>query len=791
MSRAPRARCAKPRLALLAACLAVGLAGCGPSPESRDSGARPAAGERPAGAAEDPRSPGTLRMVERLEALGQHRKPMDDPFASRERLALLRASPPPGDERESVRLAVRVGVELLNAGRSGEAAQLFAESLERVSADPARHPEGLEFRLRSQLALAHLRRGEQENCLDGHNIDSCLMPIREGGVHEKPDGSRAAFEVFEALLEERPEDLGNRWLYNVAAMTLGVYPDRVREEWLIEPEAFESEEPLPGDQGGRFVDLAPALGLDTVGLAGGSVLDDFNGDGRLDVVFSAWGTREQLRFFTSEIDGPSGTLRFEERTEAAGLEGLVGGLNLVHGDVDNDGDLDLLVLRGAWRREQGRWPNSLLLNDGSGGFEDVTEAWGLLSFRPTQVGVFADFDGDGWLDLFIGNEAAGRGESGSELYLNTGASGVPGFSEATSRLGDTCPIVKGAAAGDADEDGRIDLFLSCFGSANRLLRNVHDGDGVGVGPLFLDVTERAGVAEPLAAFAAWFFDYDNDGRLDLFASGYARSFEEARWTSVVSDVLGAETGDVLAPRLYRNLGDGRFEDRTREAGLLRPLLTMGANFGDVDQDGFLDLYLGTGAPDFRALVPNRMLRNRAGESFADVTTAAGVGHLQKGHGVSFGDLDNDGDEDIVTVLGGAFDGDVYANAVFVNPRRSGAFVSLRLEGTESNRDAIGARVHLRLRAPSGARSVHRQVGAGGSFGASSLRLEVGLGDAAAIESLEIRWPRGRVERFSEVPMGAHLRLLEGSGQLERRSLAALPLPAPRRGSPHDHGAGLN
>src|SRR5207248_2756639 len=110
---------------------------------------------------------------------------------------------------------------------------------------------------------------------------------------------------------------------------------------------------------------------------------------------------------------------FSDRTEAAGLTGLTGGLNLITGDFNNDGFVDVFVLRGAWMREAGKFPNSLLKNNGDGTFEDVTEAAGLLTFHPTQTAVWLDFDGDGWLDLFIGNETLpGEPPHRCELFRN-------------------------------------------------------------------------------------------------------------------------------------------------------------------------------------------------------------------------------------------------------------------------------------------------------------------------------------------------------------------------------------
>ena len=173
---------------------------------------------------------------------------------------------------------------------------------------------------------------------------------------------------------------------------------------------------------------------------------------------------------------------------------------------------------------------------------------------------------------------------------------------------------------------------------------------------------------------------------------------------------------------------------------------MAANFGDLDNDGFLDFYLGTGAPDLNMLVPNRVMRNDGGRTFQDVTTSGGFGHLQKGHGIAFGDLDHDGDQDIYTSLGGAYEGDVYYNALFENPGYSDYWQKLKLVGGKSNRASIGSRIKATVATPNGKQVIHKTVNSGATFGCSPLRQEVGLGKANAVESVEIWWPTSGIRQ---------------------------------------------
>ena len=178
-----------------------------------------------------------------------------------------------------------------------------------------------------------------------------------------------------------------------------------------------------------------------------------------------------------------------------------------------------------------------------------------------------------------------------------------------------------------------------------------------------------------------------------------------------------------------------------EAGLDKVFMPMGANFGDIDNDGFLDIYLGTGNPSYASLVPNVLLRNKEGKSFVDVTASSGTGELHKGHGIAFADLDNDGDEEIVAEIGGATPGDRHPLRLFENPGHGNDWISLKLVGVTTNRAAIGARIEVTVENEGrGTRSIHRSVGSGGSFGASPLEQHIGLGKSARIVELEIWWP---------------------------------------------------
>ncbi|MGH2571082.1 MAG: CRTAC1 family protein, partial [bacterium] len=297
---------------------------------------------------------------------------------------------------------------------------------------------------------------------------------------------------------------------------------------------------------------------------------------------------------------------------------------------------------------------------------------------------------------------------------------------------------------------------------NRLYHNRGDGT-------FEDVAPRLGVTGPRASFPAWFWDYDNDGNLDIYVSAYAATISE-----IAASHLGVKHDTELA-RLYRGDGRGGFRDVAREQGLTQPNAPMGANFGDLDGDGWLDFYLGTGYPDYEALDPNVMYRNRGGTGFSDVTMAGGFGHLQKGHAIVFADLDNDGDEDVFAQLGGVFPGDAYGDALFLNPGFDRRFLTVKLVGVQSNRSAIGARIRVDVIEDGRPRTIWRDVNSGGSYGANPLRLTIGIGGATTIDRLSVSWPASdRTQVFRDVPLDSFVEIAEDSAELRVLPIVSTP-----------------
>jgi len=288
----------------------------------------------------------------------------------------------------------------------------------------------------------------------------------------------------------------------------------------------------------------------------------------------------------------------------------------------------------------------------------------------------SNVNNDGLLDLFVGNE-----NGPAQLFLNKG-DGT--FIDIAHSAGvDKVAFAKAVVAADYDNDGYPDFYVSNFAGDNFLYHNNHDNT-------FTDVARQAGVLGPWQSFPTWFFDYDNDGRPDLLVSSYFLSPDESVRT------YPGLPHNALTMKLYRNLGNGTFKDLTVEIGLDKVLMPMGANFGDI-----------------ASLIPHVLLRNHDGKYFADVTAASGTGELHKGHGVAFADMGRNGQEDILTLTGGAVPGDAHA-----------AHIKVTVENEGPNQSQAK-------------RSIYRTVGSGGSFGASPLEQHIGLGKSARITNIEV------------------------------------------------------
>ena len=723
-----------------------------------------------------PQNPGsTQKMVEELKAIASQTDNIEVWHLNRPRAQFIdRQLATVTDPGQRISLLFKSGIEWLNAGEYTTSIERLRSIFTFIQNQRLQLPPEQFLTIKELLGVAYLRKAEIENCIEDHNAYSCIIPIEKPGQHTRREGAEMALQIFQEILQETPENPQVAWLYNIAQMTLGGYPAKVEKPYLIREKVFESEAKIP-----RFTDKAMELGIAVNDISGSVVMDDFNNDHYPDLLVSSYGLDDQLRYFQNDRQGG-----FEDRTTAAGLDGLWSGLNMVQADYNNDGWVDVLILRGAWLGKDGNHPNSLLRNNGDGTFTDVTRETGLYCRFPTQTAGWADFNGDGWIDLFIANEFSRSNNAVCQLFQNQGdpdGTGQVTFKEVAQEKGVAVQdFIKGCIWGDYNNDGYPDLYLSSIRGDNRLLQN----GGPAKDFQFTNVSAQANTTEPKLSFPCWFFDYNQDGWEDIFVSGFDfRQFETAAG-EVAKDYLNRPVEAEL-PRLYQNNKDGTFTEVSQPTRVNKVLFTMGCNFGDLNNDGYPDFYAATGTPDFRALIPNRMFLNEKGKKFLDVTRAGGFGHLQKGHGVAFGDVDLDGDQDIYHVLGGSYDGDNFMNALFVNPGLSGHWVKLKLRGTTSNRSAIGARVKISAADGQGAKhDFYTTVNSGGSFGANPLLVEQGLGNFKNIEQVSITWPgKKEVQVLTGIEAGNYYVITEGKAEVEKINVAAVEL---KNGHEHHH-----
>ncbi len=652
-------------------------------------------------------------------------------------------------------------VELLRAGKTDKAIEVFENFHSFYLGKEMQTKDQAMTEFKAQLAISYLRKAEQENCILNHTNESCIIPISKKAQHINEEGSTKAIEYLEQLLKLDPNNYEYQYLLNIAHMTIGGYPDKMPKEFLI-PEAYFNMENFS-----KFHDIATNLGVDVNELSGGICLDDFNNDGFLDIMVSSWGFENQIRYFENDQKGG-----FTDKTSLTGLVGVTGGLNLKHADYNNDGNLDLIILRGAWLENYGDIPNSLIRNNGDGTFSDVTIEAGIFAPKPTQTAIWADFNLDGWIDIFIANESTPKGENNCEVFVNNG-DGTFTDTGQSSGIVET-GFFKGVDSGDLNNDGYPDLYISNFNGKNLLYMNTGSTDELS----FELVADSIDITKPIRSFSTWIFDYNNDGFEDIFVSGYSAPGKSP--ASLMMYNIKNQSDERLEPHrpiLYKNNGDGSFTNVSEETGLIEPVTTMGCNFGDLDNDGFLDFYLATGDPSFSSIVPNKMYRNNGGKIFEDVTYSGGFGHIQKGHAVGFGDLDLDGDQDIYAVMGGAYEGDIFQNVLFENPiGNKNNWINIVLEGTTSNRSAIGARIIARIVEDGKERKVYHTVGTGASFGGNSLMAEIGLGQATIIQNLEIIWPDKAQEKsvFSGVEVNKLIKIKQGQSEINTVNVTPVP-----------------
>jgi tetratricopeptide (TPR) repeat protein len=602
---------------------------------------------------------------------------------------------------------------------------------ERLGVAPDDHATRLELG-HTLVKCGLYEEAEQELAKIPESSTHRARALHEAGVGLYRAGryARAAL-LSNAALEVDPSDERVKLVLWLSSQKLGGYPDYVPDEHRMEVKAGLAKPTVV------FEDISAKIGLDKTSAGRGTAIFDYDNDGYLDVaVASAHGG---TNLYHNNGDGT-----FTDVTVGSGLDTCVNSFALTVGDYDNDGYPDLFITR------MGFYSGECLLfhNNRDGTFTDVTTQAGLNVWGPAFTPSWVDYDGDGYLDLFIANNLGGLFErkTPNRLFHNNG-DGT--FTEVTEQAGlaTLWPTI-GGAWGDYDNDGRPDLFLSNGLGRSQLYHN--NGDGT-----FTDVSEQAGITEMGFGSPAFFWDFDNDGWMDIAQFEWS-DHEDVIYT--LKNDQGPPDGHPM--RVYKNNRDGTFTNVSREIGLNGCWGTMSGNAADFNNDGYLDIVLGNGSPKMDRMEPMILMEND-GTQFRNVTFAAGFPYTGKSHGVNMADLFGDGRLSILVAGGGAYPGDLLSMGVYLPKTLPGNYVNVRLTGTKSNVSAIGAKVGLEA----GGRQQYREVGGGSNFGCLPLEQHFGLGTTALIDAIEVRWPSGLKQRFENLAINKTYHLTEGSAEV--------------------------
>ena len=550
------------------------------------------------------------------------------------------------------------------------------------------------------------------------------------------------------------------------------------------PGPCAQESPSAKASGGLFfVDATPLSGIDHRNVCGaptehkgwnseilgaGAAWLDYDGDGNLDlyIVNGSAYDRPPGRGEPNKLYRGDGKGRFVDVTTKAGVGDRGWGLGVAVGDLDNDGDPDLYVTNFG--------PNVLYRNNGDGTFTDVTKHAGVGNALLSASAAFFDIEGDGDLDLYVTNyhdcdpeviprrdsEAAqsehcryrgipvacgplGTPPLQDALYRNKGDGTFEDVTRASGAWLDTPRYALGVVTADYDNDGDQDIYVANDSVQNSLWQNRGDGTFVDVGVPTLTALSADGKAQ--AGMGADFGDYNRDGLLDLVVTNFSH---------------GLNT-------VYKNVNGKFFIDDSALAGMgvTMMALSWGTGFFDFDHDGDQDLFIANGhiypqVDDYRLGLSFRQANHlfvNEGDRFQEGSAASGPGlrAVRSFRGAAFGDYDNDGDIDVfVTAL------DDVPLLLRNDSRGTGHWLQVRLEGTKSNRDGVGARVTITV---GGQRQVRERTGGGSYLSASDPRLHFGLGSATKVDVLEVRWPSGQTDVLRNVAADQVIAVKEGQG----------------------------
>jgi hypothetical protein len=501
-------------------------------------------------------------------------------------------------------------------------------------------------------------------------------------------------------------------------------------------------------------------------MSGGVALFDYDNDGYLDIYFVNSLTVDLAKSHQntrSALYHNNGDNSFTDVTDKAGVGDIGFGMGVAVGDYNNDGFEDLYVTCLG--------PNHLFKNNGNGTFRDVTLKAGVSDSRWSTGAAFVDYDNDGKLDLFVSNYVdfdfnhlpefgVGRTCQFKGVPVQCGPRGLPGagdslyhnngdgtFSDVSKKAGVSDPngyYGLGVICSDFDEDGFVDIFVANDSTPNFLYHN--NGDGTFKEIAFISGTAVNESGSEQGCMGVTLGDYDHDGKLDLFITNFDDEYNI----------------------LYHNEGRNSFTDvsfSSKVAQVSLPYVGWGTKFFDYDNDGWADLFVANGhAYPQRGHYRQRefLHHNNQDGTFSEVASQLGSALLEEraGRGVAFGDIDNDGDVDIVVN-----DLDGSPQLLRNDGGNTNNSVLIKMIGVKSNRDGIGARVKI----VSGDLTQIDEVHSGGSYlSQSDLRLPFGLEKRTKIDLIEVQWPSGTVDKVANAGVNKIITIKEGQGVVEQK-----------------------
>jgi hypothetical protein len=517
-----------------------------------------------------------------------------------------------------------------------------------------------------------------------------------------------------------------------------------------------------------FDEVSDRLGMDRWGGTGSVSLADFDNDGWDDLL-------QERKYFPMRIYRNEQGKHFKQIPDKQTGWSSCSAILAPPADFDNDFKVDFVRVCCNY---DGWGEQHLMKNEGGLSFKDITEGSGFgVKNSSTHNIAWADFDLDGNLDLAI-NDAFGptrlwhnlgndrfeevTAKSGINTLARDVVAGVPNGGNAVAYGG------IGIGWGDYDNDGWPDLFIDGW-DMKKLYRNKHDGT-------FEDVSVKAGITGGgKRGYTAFFFDFDNDGLLDIFNGQYVVNSGEKWGYSPICTCSNLITKDGYSERewhnsssIFRNKGDGTFEDTadTKQTKFI-PLGSMGTDHGDWNNDGYEDLVFSTGGPYMQQEEPIAFYQSNGDGTFSNLTVFTDTRFWGKGHGEAFADINHDGALDLVLNLGGATGGDIYPSLILLNRGNANHWINIGLKGGRgTNSYAVGGRVTVKA----GGKSYMKELQAGSNFSATnSLSLHFGLAQASEIEEVTIRWPNlaQTVTTLTHVPVDEAIEVTQDDGKYRK------------------------